>query len=343
MNFSPKASPAQRQKAAGQLIATLNADRNPILLGPWRSEVGFECMYWLPFLQFLASKVMKFDQRAAIVTRGGLAPLYKHVAAQGFDLYALRSVTDVRRENLYDAQVKQGGKTIKQLQITDWDEAVLEDAARELKLGAVYHTIHPAWMYWALEPFWAEQAGMGYLASMTDYRLLPKPELAQAPQLPAKFVAVKCYHRPTFPYPDPVVAEWTRETVAIIAAQTPVVLLNSSADHDDHMDVPMSGPNIFTLTEGLAPEVNLLVQAAVLAKATAFVGTYGGVAQLALRMGIPSVSAWLEFGGTCYAHLSLSQWLAKVTKVPFVAGGITDYGLIKQIVSLPVKVEQVAA
>lgn len=341
MTFSPKASPAVRQKAVAGLIAQLNADRHPILLGPWRSEVGFECMYWIPFLTFLASKVMKFDKRASIVTRGGLAPLYRNVAAQGYDLYALRSVDEVRRENLFDAQVRQKGKTIKQLQATDWDEAVVADAAKALNLSLPYHVVHPAWMYWALDPFWSEQAGFAYLSTITDYRALPRPELAKAPQLPEKFVAVKCYQRATFPYPEPTVANWTRETVAVLAAQTPVVLLNTGSEHDDHIDVPMSGANIYVLPK-VAPEHNLLVQAAVLAKATAFVGTYGGVAQLALRMGIPSVSAWLEFGGTCHAHLSLSSWLSKAMKVPFVAGAISDYGLVKQIVALPGKVELAA-
>jgi hypothetical protein len=341
VTFNPKAKPEARQKAVAQVIADLNADRAPILLGPWRSELGFEVSYWLPFLHYLASKVMKFDQRAAVVTRGGLAPLYKHVAAQGFDLYALRSLTDVRRENLYDAQMRQQGKTIKQLQITDWDEQVLADAAHELGLGTVYRVVHPALMYWALAPYWEEHVGMAYLGSMTDYRLLPKPKIVDAPALPERFVAVKCYARATFPYPHPDVAEWTRTTVATIAAQCPVVVLGSGGLHDDHTDIPMSGPNIVTLP-AVAPESNLLLQAAVLAKATAFVGTYGGVAQLALRMGIPSVSVWHEWGGTAAGHLDLSSWLSKVSKVPFLTASITDCKLWQQIVSLPVKVEAAA-
>lgn len=343
VNFSPKAKPEARQKAVGRLIADLNADKGPIMVGPYRSEVGFEVSYFLPFLQWLAGKVKDFDTRAAIVTRGGLAPLYRNVAAQGYDLYALRSVAEVRQENLYDAQVRQKGQTIKQVIPTSWDDAVLTDASKALGLGSVYHTLHPAWMYWALAPFWENRAGMDYLASMTDYRKLPKVELPEAPQLPEKFVAVKCYQRPTFPYPDPAVAEWTRQTVANLSAQCPVVLLNTGSEHDDHVDVPMSGPNIWLLPPDLAPEQNLLVQAAVLSKATAFVGTYGGVAQLALRMGIPSVSVWLEFGGTCAAHHALSWWLSQVTKTPFLTGSINDCALWGQVVALPAEFAQPVA
>lgn len=339
MTFNPKASPEQRQKAVAGLIAELNADAKPIVIGPWRSEVGFETLYNLPFLRFLADKVKGFADRAAVVTRGGLAPLYNKVAHQGYDLFALRSVTEVRRENLHDAKVRQGGKTIKQLQVTPWDEDVLADAADQLKLGAVYHIVHPAWMYWALEPFWAESRGLNYLMGLTHYVPLTKPTLPDMPALPEKFVAVKFYARSTFPYPNPDVSQWIEQTAAILGAQCPIVVLTSDPEYDDHLTIPITGPNVFALPK-LPPEQNLLIQAAVLSKATAFVGTYGGVAQLALRLGIPSCSVWLEFGGTAHQHLSLSSWLGKQTGVPFLASSLAESGLWRQVVSPPMQVVQ---
>lgn len=337
LTFSPSAKPEARQKAVSGLLSDLNADRNPIMLGPWRSELGFESMYWLPFLSFLASKVKDFDKRASIITRGGLAPLYQKVAHQGYDLYALRSVDDVRRENLFDQKVRQKGKTIKQIEPTEWDEKVTEDAAEAMSVGSVYHTVHPAWMYWALAPYWEEKAGLEYLASMTDYALIPKVSLPNVP-LPKSYVAVKCYGRATFPYPHPEVAGWVQKTVAMIAQQAPVVLLNSGSGYDDHIDIPISGKNIISLPSDVPPEENLLMQTAVLSHATAFVGTYGGVSQLALRLGVPSCSVWWEWGGTAHGHLSLSSWLSKRTKVPFLTSSIADTFFWEQVVRQPAKV-----
>jgi hypothetical protein len=328
--FHPKATPEQRQKAVAGLVQTLNADRRPILIGPFRSELGFEVSYWLPFLTWLASKVMKFDRRAAVVTRGGMAPLYKAVASQGLDLYALRSVADVRRENAWDHQQTQ---LQKQTRVTDWDTAVLSDAAKALQLTDP-HLLHPAWMYWALEPYWAEHRGLNYLLSMTDYRPLEKPAFPDL-QTPPQFTAVKFYARATFPYPDPHVISFVQNVVGIVAAQCPVVLLGTGGEHDDHSDIVVSGPNIHRLPEQIQPEQNLLIQAAVLAKATAFIGTYGGVAQLALRMGVPSVSFYKEFGGTCFAHLSLSSYLSKALKVPFVTCSLSDADLLRQVIVPP--------
>lgn len=322
--FNPKATPAQRHKAIGQFIAELNSNGAPILLGPWRSEPGFEVSYWTPFLRFLASKVKGFDKRAAVVTRGGLAPLYRDVAATGYDLYALRDVADVRRENLYDAAIRQGGKTTKQLQITEWDEAVLDDAAKALNISGLFHMVHPAWMYWALSPYWQEQVGLQYLASMTDYAPLPK--IAVPGEMPSVYVAVKFYGRPTFPYPHPEIAEYVQQVVAKIAAQVPVVAIGAGNEHDDHVDVPIAGPNIFVLPDDVPAEENLRIQAAVISHATAFVGTYGGVAQLALRLGVPSFSMFAQWGGTAFAHLALSSWLSKSFRVPFNVQAIAEGG-----------------
>jgi hypothetical protein len=338
--FNPKAKPEARQKAVAQLIAELNGNQAPILCGPWRSEPGFEVSYWTPFLRYLSGKVKRFADRAAVVTRGGLAPLYRDVSASGFDLYALRDFKDVRRENLYDARIRQKGKTIKQLEPTEWDEAVLEDAAHALGIKGLYHTVHPAWMYWALAPYWEETCGLKYLASMTDYAPLPKIPVQGG--LPPKYVAVKFYGRHTFPYPHPEIAEYVKQTVLNLASQIPVVALGAGNSYDDHVDIPIAGPNIYTLPPDIPAEENLKVQAAVISHASAFAGTYGGMAQLALRLGVPSYSAYAQWGGTAHGHYALSSWLSKAFNVPFVVQSIHEASMTAQVLGA-VKAEKVAA
>jgi hypothetical protein len=333
VTFDPSASAEQRLQTVREFAKTLASDTAPILCGPFRSELGFEASYWQPFLAWFAATVKGFDQRAVIVTRGGLAPLYSTVASRGVDLYALRSVTDVRRENLYD-QKRIGIQ--KQMQPTEWDTRVLEDAARALQLGPVYHTLHPALMYWGLEPYWNESQGMRYLQKLTNYAPLATPaKYPGSEQLPAEYCAVKFYHRATLPYPDAEVEPFVARTVATIAAQIPVVLLTSSPEYDDHSDLPIQGPNVFSLGTTAPADRNLLVQASVLAHAKAFVGTYGGMAQLALRLGVPSVSVWKEFGGTAHAHLSLQSWISKATNVPFAAGSIAESSLWQGVLAVP--------
>lgn len=343
-----------RRLAVQAYLRRLSLDDKPILVGPWRSEVGFEAMYWLPFLNWCAKRVPRFIERAAVVSRGGAGRLYpsRQISPSllDVDLYSLRSVREVAEENIYDSLKT---KVQKQLRCTKWDRAVLKDAAeRVLGKSARYHILHPSWMYWALAPYWEEQRGLGYLLSMTDYTPLPRPQGVynytvgsvttqmfdgKPFELPDRYVAVKFYRRePTFPLSADTIP-FVQHVVATLAQQTHVVLLNSDHGGDDHSDIVVKGQNIHTLPT-VPPEQNLALQAAVLGKATAFVGTYGGVAQLALRMGIPSVSFYTTFNGTASAHLSLSNFLSQRTGVPFVATSIRDADLLKQTIVAPLKV-----
>lgn len=326
------ATPDDRLKSLRKLIGQLNEDTRPILLGPWRSELGFEVLYWIPFLRWLGTQVKGFDQRACVVTRGGLAPLYSSIASKGYDLYALRSVEDVRRENLYDYRKTQKQKQETQ---TDWDVQALTDAAKAMGVGPVFAAVHPAWMYWLLKPFWDEQVGMRYLAGVTLYEPLPKPPKPNG--LPDQYVAVKFYGRATFPYPEPDCSQFIQRICGLMAAAVPIVVVTSGGAYDDHVDVPISGPNVFSVTAG-KPEHNLYQQAQVMAHAKAVVGTYGGAVQLALRMGVPSVSFWRDFGGTARNHLALSQWIGMQGQVPFLTGSITETNLWAQILTPPIVV-----
>jgi hypothetical protein len=320
--------PELRRLALHSYLRRLALSKKPIILGPWRSEVGFEALYWLPFLRWVV-KVYKIDpSRLYTLTRGGAGVLY---GTPSIDLYRLRSVETVRLENQYDWQRT---KLQKQTAITAWDRDVLKEAAAHLLgRGESYHILHPSWMYWALAPFWEEQRGVQYLASMTDYEPLGKVPPLQM-ELPAQYVAMKWYERATCPVGDPKVQQAIAQLVSVIGAQHPIVLLTGAKGCDDHADLIVEHPSV-VVVPAASPEQNLLQQIQILSKAQAFVGTYGGVAQLALRLGIPSVSLYTEFGSTAHAHLALSSALSKRTKVPFLCGSFDDAESWRRVLSVP--------
>lgn len=313
-------------------LRKLALDSKPILVGPWRSELGFEALYWLPFLRWGLKYAGINPDRLLVVTRGGASVLY---GADSIDIYRLRSVEYVRQENQYDA--KRTGIQ-KQLSCTKWDRDVLtEAAALTFGRGQQFHVLHPSLMYWALEPFWTETRSLPFLGAMTDYQPIPKPPAVQGLTLPEKYVAVKWYGRSTFPYPHPTIQEFVAEVTGNIASRSAVVVLSGGTHSDEHADIPVKGENVHTLPD-VPAEQNLALQACVLARATAFVGVYGGMAQLALRLGVPSCSFYADFTGTAEAHLHLSRVLAHKTKVPFIAGSLDDSFILRQVLT-PEKVE----
>lgn len=275
-------------------------------MGPWRGEVGFEVLYWLPWLAKLRAELKIAPERLFPITRGGAASWYG--TPQGLELYALRTPQQVRVENR--RQHAQTGM-LKQTAVTAWDRDVIHDATAQLGLKDPI-LLHPAWMYAQLTPYWEQVTGLTRLLDHTIFQLpLPTAPLPGGLTLPEQFVAVKFYARATFPY-DGATKAFAAATVRHLASQQPVVLLNADVHVDDHLDFLVCGPNILQLRDLVKtlPETNLAVQSAILARAQGFVGTYGGFSQLALMLGKPSVSFYTKWEGTCVAHKHLADDIA---------------------------------
>src|SRR5215468_11398604 len=49
----------------------------PIIVGPWLSEVGYEVLYWVPFLRWFSDRYHVDPSRLTVVSRGGVAGWYR--------------------------------------------------------------------------------------------------------------------------------------------------------------------------------------------------------------------------------------------------------------------------
>lgn len=274
--------------------------------------MGFEALYWLPWLaQFRAEFGIPRD-RLIPITRGGAALWYD--TPTGVELFEMRTPQDVRVENRL--RHNETGQ-LKQTHVRAFDRQVYRDVAETLGLRT-YQTLHPAWMYQSLRPFWEAERGIQWLQSRVRFAPLPTLGL-EGVTLPEKFVAVRFYFRPTF-MRSPLNLEFATHCIRMIAKQQPVIVLNNPHVVDDHLDfVPKDEPNVIVLSDlvDLTPANNLAVQSAVLQRALGYVGTYGGMAQLALRLGKPSISLYDEWHGTALPHRHLSDALALSLGVGF--------------------------
>lgn len=328
MRVLPNTLPLQWRLFARHLAAS----QRPILLGPWRSEVGFELLYWIPFICALRERYGISRDRLIAIGRGGSAAWYD--AAGTADLYERMPVDEARTISV---QASQQTGSMKQIGSADWERHVCALTAHGLGLKK-YHVFSPSWMYQLVAPFWEGQQPIGWL----DQHLLqavkmPAPPLAPelASQLPAKYVAMRWYARPTWPLREDLVL-WTRKAVAAVAERTPVILMDSGIHADDHADIALGNiPNVLKLSDFTeqTPLNNLAIQSSVIARASAYVGTYGGMAQGAMRWGVPTVALYDQFGQTSPAHLHLSQSLSLKTGVPFLVGRPKDLDQLLQFVS----------
>ena len=305
----------------------------PILVGPWREEIGSEVLYWLPWIAQWCHTYKIAADRLVALSRGGAGQWYG--AGTVIELMDYWPPEVFRLESQRDA--RQRG-SVKQLVRTPLEEALYRTVAARLGLRR-YHVLHPAQMYAQIRPWQQERMGLADVMRRLRFAPLKVPQLPLSVVLPERFVSVRFYARHTWPLTEEV-RDYCGALVGAIAAHTPVVVVGSSAHMDDHLDAAFAGQNVTSLLDAFPLRENLAMQSAVIARSQAFVGTYGGTMQLAMRLGKPSAGFFLSFKGTAYAHNSLTEWLAIQQNLPIFIGTPAQGELVRSIVSVPLELPQ---
>jgi hypothetical protein len=279
-------------------LAALARQPLPIAVGPWLGEVGFELLYWVPFVRWFAEQYEISSERLIAVSRGGAASWYASVAGRSVDALAFMAPRDFRGKN--ESRAAQQGEQ-KQIAMTPLDEEVLAVVRREHGEVAVFH---PSLMYRLFAPYWWGHQPLAWVRRYTRYARLQQPELDL--DLPAAYTAVKFYFNDCFPATAGNRAFVDRE-IRALSDEGPVVSLSTAVTVDGHTPCEPDIAAMQGIRHLLSPQTNLLVQSAVVARATRFVGTYGGFAYLAPFYGVPARSYYTDPDGFSVKHLNLAR------------------------------------
>src|SRR5262245_52592106 len=76
-------------EAIDSRIADLASGTTPIIVGPWLAEVGYEVLYWIPFLRWFQDAYGVPRRRVVVVSRGGMESAYDGLAGAYVDLFDL--------------------------------------------------------------------------------------------------------------------------------------------------------------------------------------------------------------------------------------------------------------
>lgn len=301
-----KAKPAAAREAAPAQDLLRAAERHvdkvagagvPVIVGPWLGEVGFELLYWIPFLNWALERRPELAERLHVVSRGGAGPWYEHLTTGYVDVFELMEPDEVAARR---------GHRQKQPEVTDLELDLAGRAARHLGLER-HALLHPSAMYNAMLGLVRLDAYPALNAISRHRRLAPpmRPELTGV--LPDEYVAVKFYFSNSFP-DSPANRDVAGEVVRRLAAQSPVVLLNTGLRVDDHEDFHADIPGrVVQIDRHMHPATNLAVQSAVIAGARAYAGTYGGLSYLPPLYGVPSVSFYSDSSMFIPRHLEVAQ------------------------------------
>jgi hypothetical protein len=273
----------------------------PLLVGPWTGEVGYEVLYWVPFLRWLSAAYRLPATRLIAVSRGGAGSWYSDIAGTYVDALELmtpEAFADRARSLASDT------RTAKQLTLSDLDREIASGVTR--RVGADVRLVHPSLMYRLFRAFWSGHAPMSFLERYTRFTRVTPPAGADLSSLPPEYVCAKFYTARALPA-DPSIRATLRSIVSGLATRTPVVMLDTNVRMDEHEDFSFDGvPNVMSARGLMTPATNLAVQSQIIAGARAFVGTCGSVAWLAPMLGVDTVPL-LADAGFLHAHLHVAR------------------------------------
>ena len=286
----------------GQL-ARLARGRGPIVAGPWIGEVGFELLYWIPFLAWFTERFEVPRERLVVLSRGGTRDWYAHVASRYYDVFTQVGIGDFRARN--QRRSAELGEQ-KQIVVTAFDRELLQPVLSAID-GNPGQILHPSTMFRVFRPYWWGHAPADWVRRHARFRALsapPQEELLS--RLPHDYVAVKFYYNDSFPATERNRA-FARDILRALRARGPIVSLSTGLALDDHEgweeEETLAAHRI---SADLNPATNLALQTQIVANAKAWVGTYGGFAYLAPFHGVPSTAYYSVDGGFSARHLALA-------------------------------------
>lgn len=301
-SLAARAYGAGAQRWVDARMRSLARSDRPIVAGPWLSEIGFELLYWIPFLRHLVERWRIDPARISVISRGGVASWYEGVLGGHYlDLYRFAEVDALRERNAARAARQGGYKSMREdtldREIFDWARATLDvdDLA----------VLHPALMFRLFRPYFWAAVNRDWIRRRTRVRRIEGPGASDVAG--TDHIAVKIYFNDAFP-DSPMNREFAAAVIASLASRQRVIVLGTNRRFDDHAEFqPDRLEGVVVEGASVAPADNLAHQTAIIAGAAAFVGNYGGFAYLPPLLGVPALTFYSDGAGFSDTHLQLAR------------------------------------
>jgi len=281
-------------------IESIVARNRLLVAGPWLSEVGFETLYWIPFLHWLKTAFHLGPDRIVAVSRGGVGSWYQGIASRYIEMWDEIDPAEFARRNAERGVTKHYGPSA-------LDRDILDRVARRLGTSD-FDVLHPGLMYRLFTLYWSGQRAMGFMDAHTRFvAMTPPSPIIDPALLPRPYVAVKFYAARSLP-DTPEVRAHLRSIVHALSQRQHVVLLDTGLVlEDDHADYTFAAQGrVVSARQWMTPTTNLGVQTQIVAGASAFVGTCGSIAWLAPRLGVPTSALYVD-PKWLHAHVAIAM------------------------------------
>lgn len=289
-------------------IERVVSGNEPIIVGPWLSEVGYEVLYWVPFVRWVKAAFRIKPERLVVLSRGGVASWYADITPNYIEIFDEMAPSEFSTRNIERTEEEGTNKQFTMSDLDTWLTARATD-----RIGATrVRLLHPSLMYKLFKQFWSGHRPLGYLDSHTRHVRIAAPGYdLRALALPSEYVAVKFYGARSLPDTS-ANRQLLSALVDAIAERVPVVVLGTGLHLDDHADYAFErGGRLVNVEPHFEARTNLGVQTQIIAGARAFVGTCGSLAWLAPMLGVDTTAVFTD-ARFLHSHLYAARRLYHV-------------------------------
>lgn len=293
-----------------------------IIIGPWLAEVGYEVLYWSPFINYLIQNKIIVPEKSIVLTRGSAHVWYPKEIKKRIEMFEFISPEEFKKINKDRIQETSSEKHIK---FTQSELNLIKKCVKDYDELTDY-ILHPSIMYNFLSSWIKSGEGKKFL----DRTLAPRKHAELVTNkllddLPENYDVIRFYSRDSMPN-NKLNREFALDLIFNLIKKRPVIVLNSSFNFDNHDDFPVSlRQNIITIDHLMTPQNNLALQSAVIAKANCYYGTYGGLSYVPIFYGVPVVSFYSNKKGLNTVHQGLANNIAMEFEVSFSVFKVDDF------------------
>lgn len=322
-----------RDRSVHKALKAARDSGKPVIVGPWLSEVGFEVLYWIPFLNWFQQHYKIDRERVTIISRGGVASWYDGLGARYVDLFDYYTPGEFRERNI-ERQGKTGHQ--KQSKVSEFEREIVARVAADLGMSKP-SVVYPEVMFRLFDRYWAGLDPSNILRERTIFKPFARVQSQRSLGLPDDYVAVKFYFRESFP-DNFENRKLMLDVIRRIASQAHVVLLGTGLRVDDHEDFTVrAGERVHTIDHLLTASDNLRLQSEIICGARAFVGTYGGMSYVASYFGVPSIGFESDAQYNRPAHLETALREMRAFRGPLHVIGAADMPVLETLIGTWVK------
>ncbi len=279
----------------------LSESTKPIVVGPWLSEVGFEVLYWAPFVNWFVSRYRIDPARIRVLSRGGVKAWYGQAGRSYIDIFDRFEPSEFVALN--NRRISSGAQ--KHMTVGDVDREIVAGSLGE-QAAESHELLHPSLMYTAFKAYWSREWSPRQVKRYSTYEPMTAPPAPTGVAPSEPYTVAKFYFSDTFPKTE-ANERFIIDILSREASRNPVLLFRNKTTFDDHSDALTGLPDNVFVYEPANPKTNLGDQTGLIGGARRFIGTYGGFSYIAPFLGVPSLSFYTNIERLVPVHVDMAM------------------------------------